>query len=67
MQQAASFLATATTARFFAFFPPRAASFSPHSTGLIPFTRWLGFVWLIVGGFKLENHRRKCDRRNRGS
>jgi hypothetical protein len=33
----------------------------------IPFTRWLGFVWLIVGGFKLENHRRKCDRRNRGS
>ena len=26
----ASFLATATTARFLAFFPPRSASFSPH-------------------------------------
>jgi hypothetical protein len=39
-------------------FLPRAASFSPipRAGFLIPFTRWLGFVWLIVGGFKQETH-----------
>jgi hypothetical protein len=25
----------------------------PKTAFLIPFTRWLGFVWLIVAGFKL--------------